>query len=364
MKWVGKEMNDSLRYYLAFNGGLKVLRARNERSEDVGEFFKGKTIEDLAGCCEKPEIVFAAVAFDGGYRTEDGGKTWQKVIDGDVRTFSVDPHDERVVYAGTGPIRLFRSEDRGLNWEPLDGLLQLPDSVRQKWTVPTSVRGRIPPHVRDVFIHPDDPALIYVALEHGGIVRSRDRGKTWEDASAGIDYLDMHQIRSLPGDRERLLVSSARGFYRTENEGREWRRTEQGMPWADTELYSYSHEWLFCPGEPLRIVVGGAKGSPGVWRREQRNPQGHILLSDDLGESWYPASNLPVDLPWAPWVLLHHPTNPDCIFAGMGDGARGFGFDPRKKGEGGLYLSRDRGTSWECIMADQPSILTAWVASD
>jgi hypothetical protein len=46
----------------------------------------------------------------------------------------------------------------------------------------------------------------------------------------------------------------------------------------------------------------------------------------------------------------------------MGDGARGYGFDARVKGKGGFYLSRDGGDSWEPILRDTPSILTAWVA--
>ena len=357
-------MDDALTYYLAFNNGLKVLRARGTSTTEAGEFFQGRTLEHIMGCHGRPEVVFAAVAFDGGYRTEDAGRSWQKVLDGDVRTFTVDPHDERVVYAGTGPIRLWRSEDQGLAWAPLDGLLEVPDAVKSKWEVPAAYRGKIPPHVRHIFVHPDDPGLIYLALEHGGCVVSRDRGETWEDASAGIAYLDMHVLRNLPGDKARYFVSSARGFYGTDNGGRDWRRTERGMPWADTELYSYSHEWLFCPGTPLRMVVGGAKGSPGVWRRENSTPKGHILLSDDSGASWRPASNLPTDMPWAPWVMLHHPSDPKTIFAGMGDGARGFGFDPSQRGAGGFYKSGDRGETWECILSGLPSVLTAWVAAD
>jgi len=357
-------MSENLRYYLAFNGGLKVQQTSGGSANDVGEFFQGKTIEHLMGCTRKPEVVFAAVAFDGGYRTEDGGQTWQKVLDGDVRTFTVDPHDEQVVYAGTGPIRLFHSEDNGINWEPMDGLLELPEKVQAQWTVPEAYRGVIPPHVRHIFVHPDDTRIICVLLEHGGVVFSRDHGLTWEDASSGIDYLDMHLIRSFPGSKERYYVSSARGFFRSDDGGRHWQRVENGMPWAYTDHYSYSHEWLFCPGEPLRMIVGGAKGSPGVWRREDRKPLGHILLSDDSGESWRSASDLPDDMPWIPWVLLPHPTDPKTIFAGMGDGARGFGFDPKQRGEGALYASHNAGDSWEPVFSNLPSILTAWVATN
>jgi photosystem II stability/assembly factor-like uncharacterized protein len=356
---------ESLRYYIAHNGGLNVMENRSGALQTVGEFFPGKTVEHLIGCGTNPEIVFAAVAFDGGYRSDDAGKHWAKVMEGDVRTFTVDPHDARVVYMGIGPIRLFRSEDKGKTWEPLDGMLDFGEDVKKKWTVPAQLVGIEFPHVRHIFIHPDDQNLIYVLLEHGGVLMSRDCGKTWYDRSIGIDYVDMHYIENYPSSKERYYVSSARGFFRTDNSGEHWRRVESGMPWGYTELHSYSHEWHFMPGDPPRIVLCGGRGSPGVWRREKIHPHGCILLSDDGGESWR-ISNQGLDRenPWMPWVLLHHPTDPKALFCGMGDGARGYGFDARIEGKGALYLSRDRGDSWEPVMENTPSILTAWVAAN
>ena len=340
-------MNEQLRYYIALNGALKVMRGRSGSMDTIGEFFKGQTLEDLTGCHDRPEVVFAAVAFDGGYRTQDGGQTWEKVLDGDVRTFTAHPCDEQVVYAGIGPIRLFRSDDRGSNWEPLDGLLQMPEEVKAQWTVPETYLGKLHPHVRHIFIHPDDTNLLIVLLEHG------------------VAYLDMHLLRNHPGSKERYYVSSARGFFRSDDSGHQWRRVENGMPWAYTELYSYSHEWLFLPGDKPRMVLGGGKGSPGVWRREARNPQGTILLSDDAGENWRIATaGLPDTMPWMPWVFVAHPEDPKSVFVGMGDGARGFSFDPRERGQGAFYVTRDRGDSWEPVLTDMPSILTAWVAAE
>ena len=354
---------ESLRYYIAHNCGLKVMTANGGGIATVREHFEGKTLEHLIGCRQRPEIVFAAVAFDGGYRSEDAGKTWNKIMDGDVRTFAVDPHDERVVYMGIGPIRLFRSEDTGNTWEPLDSMLAIPEEAKKKWGVPARLVGVEFPHVRHIFIHPDDPNLLYVLLEHGGVLMSKDKGKTWYDRSSGIDYVDMHYIENYPGSQERYYVSSARGFYRSDNGGEHWRRVETGMPWGYTELHSYSHEWHFVPGIHPRVVVCAGKGSPGVWNREKIHPHGCILISDDAGESWRIVTHgLKKENPWMPWVLLHHPIDVNALFCGFGDGARGFGFDARVKGKGAFYVSRDRGESWEPVMEDTPSILTAWVA--
>ena len=111
------------------------------------------------------------------------------------------------------------------------------------------------------------------------------------------------------------------------------------------------------------MVLCGGRGSPGVWAREKIDPRGHILLSDDGGENWrVTTGGLAKENPWMPWVLLHHPTDANSLFCGAGDGARGYGFDPKVKGRGGLYVSRDRGESWEVLLKDTPSILTAWVA--
>ncbi len=358
-------MDEHLRYYIAFNGGLKVLQGRSSSVNSVGEYFAGRTVDSLTGCRERPQVVFAAVALDGGYRSQDGGQTWKKVLDGDLRTFAVDPHDDSVVYAGMGPVSLLRSEDGGSTWRQLDGLLRFPEEVKSKWSVPVRYRGIQHPHVRCVFIHPDDSSFLFVLLEHGGVFISRDRGETWENASSGISYLDMHYLNNFPNSKDRYYVSSARGFFRSDDCGNHWRRVEKGMPWADTELYSYSHDWHFLSGDPPRMVLAGAKGSPGVWSREKRDPEGYILLSDDGGENWRLASDgLPERMPWMPWALVRHPTDPETLFAGMGDGARGFGFNPKVRGDGAFYVTRNRGDSWEPVLEGIPSILTAWVAAE
>jgi hypothetical protein len=358
-------MADALRYYIAHNGGLRIMERHGSSMTTMGEFFQGRTLEHLTGSIKRPELVFAAVAFDGGYRSEDAGESWTKIMEGDVRTFTIDPHDERVVYLGMGPIRLFRSEDAGKSWGPLDSMLAFDDAVKKKWDVPPRLRGVEWPHVRHIFIHPDDENLIWVLLEHGGNLLSRDGGKTWADRSNGIDYVDMHYIENFPGDKERYYVSSARGFYRTDDAGRNWRRVENGMPWAYTELYSYSHEWHFLPGATPRMVLCGGKGSPGVWTREKITPGGHIMISDDGGDNWRVVTDgLQKENPWMPWVLLRHPTDPDALFCGMGDGARGYGFDARIRGKGAFYMSPDRGESWMPVMQNTPSVLTAWVAAN
>jgi hypothetical protein len=356
---------ERLRYYIAHNNGLEVLQPGNGSPSKSGSFFEGRSIEHLIGSRSRPELVFAAVAFDGGYRTRDAGKTWEKIYEGDVRQFALDPKEEGVVYMGIGPVRLFRSEDDGTTWEPLDGLLAVPDEAKKKWGVPGKYKGKEFPHVRFIFVHPDDTSLLFILLEHGGVLLSRDRGKTWEDCSDGIDYVDMHVLENYPGSKERFYVSSARGFYRTDDCGAHWYRAQNGMPFSETPLYCYSHEWRFVEHKRPRMVVCGGRGSPGVWNREHVDPRGHILLSDDGGESWRIATDgIERENPWMPWVLLEHPIEPQKLFCGTGTGGRGFALAPNEHGNGAFYVSRDAGESWEFLFGDGRSVQTAWVAAD
>jgi photosystem II stability/assembly factor-like uncharacterized protein len=352
---------EKLRYYIAHNAGLRVSTGKPDAG-DVGEFFPGKTIDHLIGVPGKPERVFAAVDGGGGFRTIDGGKSWQKVIDAEVRQWAIDPHDENVIYAGMCPVRLLRSEDGGATWEPLDGLLDIPAEAQQKWEAPPVLKDKDFPHVRDIWVHPADANLLFVALEHGGMVLSRDRGKTWEDRSNGIDYVDMHHVENVPGSKDSYFVSSARGFYRTDDAGANWHRHETGMPWAGHEAFCYSHDWRFIPGTS-RVVVCGAKGSPGFWVFGKEKPHGHIMVSDDGANTFRVVSDgIAKENPWMPWVLLEHPTDPRTLFAGMGDGSKGFGMVPERRGAGAWYVSHDTGDSWEPVLTDQPSIVSAWVA--
>lgn len=351
---------EKLRYFLGHNRGLQVLEANGSTPRTVGTFFEDGTLEDLKGIPSKPETVFAAVAFDGGYRSRDAGKTWQKVLGGDVRTFTVSPHDERVVYAGMGPVRLMRSDDEGTTWEPLDAMLDFPPEVKKKWDVPPPYRGKEEAHLRHVHIHPDDADQIFVLLEHGGVLLTRDGGKTWSDRSTGIDYVDMHMIANYPGSKDRYYVSSAQGFYRSDDMGAQWYRVEHGMPWAEKPAWCYSHEWQFLEaGDHPRMVVCGSRGSPGVWGLDKSNPDGHILVSDDGGANWRVVTHGLEKV--VPWVLASHPTDAKTLFCGMGNGARGYFVNTKATGEGALYVSHDTGLSWEPLLPELPAVLTAWV---
>ena len=351
-------MGEAVRLYAGTQRGLIVWRAVGSGWQEVARNFEDGIIDSIHGCKKKPERVFVGVTHDGLYRTADGGKSWKRVLQGDIRSVTVDPTEDNVVYAGIEPVALFRSEDGGDSWTELTALRALPQSIRKNWWYPQ------PPHhghVRNIHVHPDDPATIYLCLEHGGIVRSFDNGDSWEDVSKGIDYLDIHVIANAPQRRDRYYVASARGFFTSDQPEQGWVRAESGM------TRDYFHDFVFLAAErasdPAAMLVATADGSPGFWRRENRGARAALFKSTDGAQSWTRITNgLEDDLDSMLWALVHHPTDEAAVFAGFGNVARGHAYGAG--GAGDLMISRDRGDSWERLDIDLPADRVLWAAAD
>ena len=71
-------MAETLKYYIAYTNGLKILSGEGKPTNEVGAFFDGKTLEHITGCRENPNVVFAAVAFDGGTGPKMAGRAGRK----------------------------------------------------------------------------------------------------------------------------------------------------------------------------------------------------------------------------------------------------------------------------------------------
>src|SRR5208282_1226494 len=119
----------------------------------------------------------------GIFRTNDGGKTWDKILYKDDKSgaidLAVDPHNSNVMFAALYQIRrtpwslesggpgsgLYRSTDGGNSWKHLEGK-----------GLPEGILGRI-----GVSVSGADPNRVYALIEskESGLYRSDDGGETW-----------------------------------------------------------------------------------------------------------------------------------------------------------------------------------------
>lgn len=145
---------------------------------------RGGRVTTVCGVIQDPYTFYMGSTGGGIWKTNDGGASWRNISDGFFRTGSVGaievaPSDPNVIYAGMGeaPIRgvmtshgdgMYRSTDGGLTWQHL-GLVD----ARQ---------------ISQVRVHPQNPDLVYVAVqgspympsEARGVYRSEDGGKNWQ----------------------------------------------------------------------------------------------------------------------------------------------------------------------------------------
>ncbi len=350
-------MASPVRLYAGTQEGLFVWRSKNGSWEQVAVSFETGTIDAVDGPRRQANVVYLGVTQDGLYRTDDAGLGWRRVFEGNVRAVTVDPTDEKVVYVGIEPIHLYRSENAGKSWEELTGVQELPSEVKKNWRFPRPPHRE---HVRHIFVRPDDPKALLVCLEHGGIIRSFDRGKTWQDVSSGIDYLDIHHISSAPGRKDLYFVATARGFFRTSDPGNGWRRAEKGF------TRDYFHDFVFLPGDPPVMLVATADKSPGYWDRPER-AQGAVFRSRHLAESWERVGVgkwLPENMKQMVWALVQHPEDPSIVYAGLGAVSRGRSADPNQRGDGDILVSENQGDTWERLPLKLPADRVLWIAAD
>jgi photosystem II stability/assembly factor-like uncharacterized protein len=330
-------MPDQKRMYIGTDSGLSVMSQSSAGWQHCRHALDGKFIRAMANVRDA-NTVYACVTREGLYASRDAGESWDLALPGNVHSVAVDPNNPRVVYAGTEPVSLFRSADSGKSWAELTALKQQPEQVSDKWWFPQYPHEG---HVLSIFVDWHDPRVLCVGLEHGGILRSVDGGDHWEDLSAGIEYLDIHTVKGDPNRSNLYYTATARGFYRSEQHGRDWIFSQQGIE------RSYFHDLVVIPGQPSTLLLATANGTPPAWMRKER-AQAAIYRSTDDGLSWQQITGgLPASMERMVWNLTIDPNNRDHLYAATGEAQR----QPTESGttHGGVWASTDRGDTWKQV---------------
>ena len=164
-----------------------------------------------------PNIVFASIEIDGIWRSEDGGKNWERCVNGMVSEDGhgiavVRKHGKRILFATTNQ-GLHVSEDDGDNWT--------------KRPLPTPW-----PYTRCVRQRADGSGVIFVGNgdsvpgSTGVLLRSRDFGETWEDAKLpGETQSTVWTIATNPADPNLIFAATCFGkYFRSRDGGDQWEK--------------------------------------------------------------------------------------------------------------------------------------------
>ncbi len=217
-------------------------------------------------------------------RSTDGGRNWSDITPRGAREEGVwavatPPDRSGEVYVGTSHARLFRSENAGQRFVECAAFRELPG--RDRWSFPPPPHI---PHVRSISFDPANPSVVYIGVEEGGVIRSRDRGRTFELLNNGI-YTDVHTIVVDPSDSRRLWATTGRGFYLSEDAGGSWRQVTEGLSRPYVVPLAASRDGAV-------LYTAGAAGPPPTWTTGNGGASALMFRSLDRGNSFEPVAAL------------------------------------------------------------------------
>lgn len=283
----------------------------NLRWRLVGPDNRSGRCTDVAGITGNPNVMYAAFATGGLWKTEDGGLNWKPLFDQQATlsmgNMAIAPSDANVIYVGTGEANIFRASLPGV------GVYKSSDAGKTFQHIGLANTGTI----ARIVVHPRDPNIVYVAASGNewsynkdrGVYFSRDGGKTWKNILFVNDKTGCIDLVMDPSDPNTLYASmwnrirrrwsdpvpeDGDFIYKTTDGGNTWKIISNGLP--DTKFtgrvgLAISHSnpnviYAFAddhekkrdprPGETdsyerqvQKVVIGGA-----------------IFRSADKGEHW------------------------------------------------------------------------------
>ena len=311
-----------------------------------------------------PDIWYATDLYGGVHISLDDGLTWQPSNTGIPRqagpsgdaipifSLTVDPHDPRIVWAGTDPSgHIYKSTDGGLTWTEKDNGITIEyDGL--------SFRGFTVDPRSSLIVYAMAETWEFDNVQHGGVVyKTTDGGENWQVIwDGGIPSSLARYMWINPQDPDILYVSTGifdrgavgaaldwdtnpdpfggLGILKSTDGGRSWRILNEDNGLGILYIGSlYMH-----PEDPdILLAAAGISVPEAAGQRlaaEGHSPLG-IYRTTDGGETWTQVLEPSPERTSEVFLSVELcPSDPDIAYAGSD-----FAF----------YRSQDAGLSWELV---------------
>jgi photosystem II stability/assembly factor-like uncharacterized protein len=249
--------------------------------------------------------VWLVTSMKGFYITENGGQSWDQIFHSQTGPVAIDPVEPDRIFVGFEN-KLFRSEDRGKNWEEV--------FTFEGW-------------IREIMVSSLDQA-VFIGMDwlglnaENGMFRSYDQGDSFSLFSFGLDTQNLlnHHLEEDPANgilycaleiadhpvpyRPPLLRSTDRGEH--------WEEISGDLPWHVVKLQVHPQ---------THAVYALTEGSG-------------LYVSVSYGDQWTFLNN---DF-WLDFVI--HPEQPELFFGGT---------HTSNESPGGVFFSEDTGKHFDSI---------------
>lgn len=282
---------------------------------------EGGTVSWLATAADGTRHAFAATSV-GVFRSTDRGLSWSplggasRVAGVEVVAASPNYAEDGIVFAGALG-GLYRWREGGTAWEHL-------------------LSGS---RVLSIAVTPGDPSApadgsgltVLAGTETDGVLISRDGGRSWDGANAGLLDLEILALAASPSfaDDGLAFAATPTTVYRTRNGAESWREIELPSSGGD-DVGAQCLALSAAFAEDGVILAGGLDRS--------------LLRSEDRGRSWEEVADLA-----------------ECDVFGISSLAGGRMVAATDQGVG---LSDDSGASWRLVGTDLEGVLSATTVED
>jgi photosystem II stability/assembly factor-like uncharacterized protein len=266
---------------------------------------------DVAGITGNPNIMYAAYATGGLWKTEDAGETWKPIFDKEatqsIGNIALAASNPDILYVGTGEANIFRASVPGT------GIYRSANGGKSFTNIGLANSGTI----ARIVVHPKDPNVVFVAAAGNEWTYNRDRGvymttnggKTWKNilfVNNKTGCIDLVMDPSHPNTLYASMWNRVRRrwsdpvpeegdyIYKTSNGGKTWKIINSGLP--DTKLTG--RVGLAISNSNPNVLYAFVDDhnkkrdpKPGETDSYQRKVQkvvigGEVFRSNDKGESW------------------------------------------------------------------------------
>jgi photosystem II stability/assembly factor-like uncharacterized protein len=240
-----------------------------------------------------PDTVYAGVEDAALFRSTDGGKTWTEMSGLRLHssgaqwapgaggmclhTILLDPANASRMYVAISAAGVFRSDDAGKTWKPINRGLKsegIPD--------PNAEVGHC---VHRIAMHKSRPGVLFMQ-KHWDVMRSDDGGDNWREISGNLptDFgfpIDVHShepdtvyVVPITSDSHHFPPDGKLRVFRSRAGGNEWEPLTRGLPQSDCYVNVLRDAMAVDSLDECGVYFGTTGGQ--------------VYASTDAGDTWKP----------------------------------------------------------------------------